>query len=88
MTQFLMMFKTIVQAKGTQEIEESEGNDKNKEVPPVSVKKAVDVLKTFVNFFEWNYSEFDVDGLCIFRIVRVKFKKVEYTCNKIRLDTE
>jgi hypothetical protein len=32
-------------------MEESEGNDKNEEVPPVSVKKAVDALKTFVKFF-------------------------------------
>ncbi|GES82995.1 hypothetical protein RCL_jg27858.t1 [Rhizophagus clarus] len=34
------------------QVEESEDDDKNKEISPISVKKAINRLETFVNYFK------------------------------------
>jgi hypothetical protein len=34
------------------QVEESEDNDENEEIPPILVKKAINGLETFVNYFE------------------------------------
>lgn len=71
----------MIQAdKEDQEIEESENDDegeKNPKIRLVSVKKAIDGLKTFISFFEQqNDLEFNVNDLHIFRkylrVIRVK----------------
>jgi hypothetical protein len=68
----------MIQAdKEDQEMEENENEDGDEEIPPVSVKKALDGLETFISFFEQqNDVEFNVDDLNFFRrylrVVRVK----------------
>ena len=68
----------MIQAdKEDQEMEENENEDEDEEIPTVSVKKALDGLKTFISFFEQqNDVEFNVDDLNFFRrylrVVRVK----------------
>jgi len=59
------------------QMEESEDNDENEEIPPIPMKKAVDGLETFINYFEQqDDSEFNFDDLRNFkkylRIIRVK----------------
>jgi hypothetical protein len=68
----------MIQAdKEDQEMEENENEDEDEEIPPVSVKKALNGLEIFISFFEQqNDVEFNVDDLNFFRrylrVVRVK----------------
>ncbi|CAB5393057.1 unnamed protein product [Rhizophagus irregularis] len=59
------------------QVEESEDDDENEEIPLISVKKAINGLETFVNYFEQQEdSEFNIGDLRIFRkylrVIRVR----------------
>ena len=76
----------MIQAdKEDQEMEENENEDEDEEIPPVSVKKALDGLETFISFFEQqNNLEFNINDLHIFRkylqVVRVKEINMKKQC--------
>lgn len=68
----------LVQVEEKEESDDDDDDD-DEEIPPVSAKKAVDGLKTFISFFEQqNDHKFNVDDLHFFRkyLQIVKLKEI------------